>query len=217
MVLGLLAVVEAATACQCGDKPTGWEAVAFSEVVARGTLASVRRTVVSAGEVRGDTAAGPFPFYPVDELTFEVKAVWKGNPGPQLVLWQVWCCVCEYGPFQVGGDYLIYATHHMALPNLLMTSFCFPTKPASRAPNDLCELGPPLAVPTPRHDAGSVMYKASGVAKAALAHSLDWVFSHHRKGATPSEVFAEWIVLLASPLALCAFALGVLWRLYRSH
>jgi hypothetical protein len=210
VVVGVLVIGQAASACQCGSYPKGWEAVAFADVVARGTLISIQRTVMP---VRREyvTDYSPFPFVPVNQLTFAVSAVWKGEPASRLVLYEMGCCVCEYGPFNVGGEYLLYATPHNFLGGVLMASFCFPTKPASRAEADLRELGQPAATPPRTRDAVSVRQETIQAAKATLAKSLDWVFKHHRENAGPRELFAEWIVLLASPIVVLVVGLGVPW------
>jgi hypothetical protein len=154
----------------------------------------------------------PFPFFPADELTFAVSAVWKGESTPQLVLYQIGCCVCEYGEFHVGLDYLLYATPHIEIPSVLMASFCFPNKLASRAEAELRELGRPAATASRTREAVSLRQRAIRIAKATLARTLDWVFSHHRRDAGPAELFAEWIALLLSPLVVLAVGIGILWR-----
>jgi len=214
IVLGFLIAGQAASACQCGSYPTGWEAVASSQVVARGTLISIRRTVMPVPR-EYVTDYSPFRFLPANELTFAVSAVWKGGPGSRLVLYEIGCCVCEYGPFQVGTEYLLYATSHNFLDGVLMASFCFPNKPASQAKVDLRELGQPVATPPQTRDAVSVGQKVNQAAKATLARSLAWVFKHHRENAGRRELFAEWIVLLVSPMVVLVVGLGILWRVRR--
>jgi hypothetical protein len=220
LVLAAFAARDAAVACECGYIQ-GLDALNVSRVVARGRLVEVRRTIVwrwrLPPEIRHDMY---FPFLPADRLTFALSAVWKGEPNPELVLYQFGCCVCEAGPFELGHEYLLYATRHVMAPGLLMASFCYPNHPVSRAAADLAQLGPPIAMPlwTPERTVKIEMERIAGLGETALAKSLDVLNSGYdaiapsRPYVSPTVWLLAWLVELAAPVVLVVACAA--WRLH---
>lgn len=75
----------------------------------------------------------------VVKVTFAVLRAWKGASANRIVVSTTnVCCICGY-PFEVGGEYLVYASGESV--GDLRTSICTRTKKLNDAAEDLRFLG----------------------------------------------------------------------------
>jgi hypothetical protein len=135
--LTLVAAPTIALACKCAPVTP---AAALSQ-----------STAAFSGRVTGiDTPAATSPTAYMDPLTVHVAVaeVWKGDvPATALVETAQETASCGY-PFEVGRDYVIYATAAPNHTDPFATGMCSGTKPLADAGADLAALGsgkPPKA------------------------------------------------------------------------
>ena len=119
----LLVILQAASAYACSCLPrTPQQSFASAQAVFAGRVIDVGQQN-PASEVR---------------VRFEVSRIWKGQKRPQIVVMTSSSSAsCGYS-FQVGENYLIYASLQ---ESQLQTGLCSGTKPLSMAQEDLAVLG----------------------------------------------------------------------------
>jgi hypothetical protein len=119
------------SACSCSRTFTVEELLEIRDLIFLGVVTSVS---ASEEDILG---------CPMNVVTFEVSAHWKGNPGSELeLLTEQDSACCGYG-FTAGEEYLVYANlhHETQRPE---THLCMGTKPSAWAEEDLEILGPPV-------------------------------------------------------------------------
>ena len=119
----LLVILQAASAYACSCLPrTPQQSFASAQAVFAGRVIDVGQQN-PASEVR---------------VRFEVSRIWKGQKRPRIVVMTSSSSAsCGYS-FQVGENYLIYASLQ---ESQLQTGLCSGTKPLSMAQEDLAVLG----------------------------------------------------------------------------
>ena len=88
-----------AAACQCGTELSPQEAFAASPLVVAGVVVEIKET-----ELQVQYGGGPFTWV-IQDATFQVQRVWKGFPGPTLLLSQRSNCAIQLSE---GASYLLY-------------------------------------------------------------------------------------------------------------
>lgn len=127
--------------CSCREPPPPQDALERADAVFRGTVLSVRDTVVAAKPADGSG-------WPMRAVRFRVDSAWKGLSGETVtVLTGSGGGDCGFG-FRTGGEYLVYA-HEVRGRHLsgLSTGICSRTAPSSHAGEDLDALGAPAYTP----------------------------------------------------------------------
>lgn len=212
-----VAMPTSASACECGARPVGQNALAEAKIVALGRLVGVHRTVLpnSAATV---FAQSQVPLVPVDRYDFELSEAWKGAPGPSVSLFHIGCCVCEYEPFVLGREYLLYLTDHSSVfPGRLMASFCFPNAPRESATKELAFLGPPTAHYPIIRTRRPLRLMLRDLATRPLALSLDLATAYAVRRNWPSraEVMLIWVLILLTPPTVIATLISLVSRRWR--
>jgi hypothetical protein len=127
--------IHTALACSCAPPGSPGEALDGAAAVFAGQVVALD----FGGPVDGVFSTGD----PV-EVTFRVSALWKGPSQRSMVVHTVRSTVsCGY-EFQLGREYLVYAT---GSDKHLATGLCTRTRPLEQAGVDLAELGDSLPLP----------------------------------------------------------------------
>ena len=122
-----------ASACSCAPPPAADVARDQADAVFAGRVIGLR-LVPQAGS---DPAALSFSIEDL-EVTMLVHSLWKGDVSEEQRLFTTFtCCVCGFR-FEIGEEYLVYAT---LVEGVLRTSMCTRTALLSAASEDLGILG----------------------------------------------------------------------------
>lgn len=163
-------------ACQCGERPDVQTVFSRAPVVITGRVVGRHPLVIRRAELAATLRDYAPALFPIDRVDIAVTRVFKGDVGRSFYISELGCCVCEYG-FEVGESYLIFAHPHPELPGRWMASFCWPTKPESKAGGDIAWLGRPVRMfAVTRADERSLVRRAldsvHALATPIVRHSL---------------------------------------------
>ncbi|MBI3010660.1 MAG: hypothetical protein HYY57_06740 [Candidatus Omnitrophica bacterium] len=135
LALGMLVIGRVAYACSCLPPAPPKEAL---EKTDRVFLGVVERNEAKGTPYKIDMDDGWQLGYPYKEATFRVITVWKGPSEPVVnVTTSFHSSMCGYD-FQVGSEYVVYATEH---EGTVSANICSRTRLRHEAQQDLEELG----------------------------------------------------------------------------
>ena len=143
-------------ACQCGNSGGQAEEYARSATVFRGTVIGISQIPHLLLGVRSHLADLFCTTNPVAidyvlhgiRVELEVEGVWKGELKERATIRTgTWDGDCGY-PFELGKQYLVYASSHLDQPGQFYSSTCTRTGTIESSKSDLESLGPPKYMPT---------------------------------------------------------------------
>ena len=82
-------------------------------------------------------------------VELKVEGIWKGELKERATIRTgLGMAICGYGRFELGKQYLVYASSHLEQPGRFYSSKCSRTGTIESSRSDLESLGPPKYIPT---------------------------------------------------------------------